>query len=122
MATTIDGVQIVNATPHEIRFLSANGETVTVEKCGKTLVARPVETAAGTYGAALLVRTVFEASAVGAAELDELEAAHPGAVIVGSIISAQAFPGRVFSLVPVPGTERSAPADKVYQPTKFNVF
>ena len=119
----IDGVQIVNATPHEIRFQAANGEVVTVEKCGKTLAARPVETALEYRRRNVdLVKTVFRASEAGEAELEALEAKFPNAVIVGSIISAQAFPGRVYSLVPVPGTERAAPADKIYLPTKFNVF
>jgi len=43
--------------------------------------------------------------------LATLERDHPGAAIVGSVVAAQACPGRVFSLVPVPGLER-VPADQ----------
>ena len=122
MSAIIDGNRIVNATPHEIRFQSATGEIVIVEKCGKTLAAKPTETVVSEYHGVTLVKTMFVASEQGAAELAELMMEYPGAFIVGSIISAQAFPGRVVSLVPVPGTERSAPADKIYLPNKFNTF
>lgn len=122
IAVTIDGVEIINATPHEIRFVNNDGETIVVEKCGKTLPARPVEQPAGERNGVTLVRTVFEPSEQGESELEELEAAFPDAVIVGSIISAQAFPGRVVALVPVPGTERAAPPDKRFLPNKFSTF
>jgi hypothetical protein len=43
-------------------------------------------------------------------------------IIVGSIISAQAYGERVVSLVPVPGFERKPPAEKLYHADKFNTF
>ena len=123
MVVTIDGVQIVNCTPHEIRFQAANGDIVTVEKSGFTLAAKPVEQVVEVRDGTTFVTTVFAGSAQGERELQKIEAEYPmNTRIVGSIISAQAYRGRVVSLVPVPGTERSAPADKLYLPNKFNVF
>jgi hypothetical protein len=119
---TIDGVQIINCTPHEIRFLSANGDIVTVEKSGFTLAAKPIEHIVEERDGTTFVTTVFARSSEGERQLQELEAMPGDIRIVGSIISAQAYRGRVVSLVPVPGTERSAPQDKIYVPTKFNVF
>jgi hypothetical protein len=121
-ALEIDGVTIINATPHDIWFLNNNDDPVIVEKCGKTLAANPVEQSAGERHGAALVKTVFEPSPQGEKELTELEAAHPNALIVGSIISAQAYPGRVVGLVPVPGMERAAPQDKRFLPNKFITF
>jgi hypothetical protein len=122
MVVTIDGVQIINCTPHEIRFQAANGDIVTVEKSGYTLAAKPVEQVVEVRDGTTFVTTVFAGSPQGEQELQAVEAEYPNARIVGSIISAQAYKGRVVSLVPVPGTERSAPQDKRYLPNKFNVF
>lgn len=118
----IDGVQIVNATPHPIRFQGRDGSNIWIEPCGFTLAATGVEEHAGYDRGARMVRTVFVGSETGAAELEEIERRYFNALIVGSIISAQAYPGRVVSLVPVPGTERAAPADKIYLADKFNRF
>ena len=43
-------------------------------------------------------------------------------VIIGSIIAAQAYPGEVFGLTPVPGYERVAPDDKRMRCDKFTTF
>ena len=118
----IGGVTIVNATPHGVAFMSESGEVVTAPPCGITLAARPVEALAGTRHGAQLVRTVFEGTEAGLRDLAEIERLAPGAIIVGSIVSAQAYPGRVFGMVPVPGTERAAPAEKRFLPNRFTVF
>lgn len=123
MYTTIDGVNILNATPHPIRFQSqVTGEIITVEMSGYKLKANAVETTVST-GVVTLVKTVFVASDEGLDELENIQAYRiPNLMIVGSIISAQAFPGSVVGMVPVPGTERAAPQDKLYLPNKFTTF
>lgn len=115
------GLRIANCTPHSVRF--QDGETVvTVEPCGSTLLATPVEEISGQSVAppVTLVKTVFQPSGDGYAELAEIESSNVCAI--GSIISAQAYPGRVWSLVPVPGFERKPPAEKLYHSDKFNIF
>lgn len=123
MLVTIEGTQIVNCTPHPIRFQAHDGSVVTVPCSGFTLRATPEEVVVGTtHNDVILVSTSFVGNDATENELESLEAMFPKAMIVGSIISAQAYPGRVVSLVPVPGFERVAPADKLYMAHKFNTF
>lgn len=119
--TKIDGLQFLNCTPHPITIQNRNGELIQVEKSGLTLKAQPVESLVHQDGDITLVTTVFQPSEEGKEELKK--AKETGAdVIIGSIISAQAFGPDVKSLVPVPGYERAAPADKRFLGNKFNVF
>lgn len=116
-----NGVRILNCTPHNILFLDGDAE-VSVDKCGATLLARPVETPAEERGRAQLVKTVFETSSQGLEELEAIEREAPGVLLVGSIVSAQAYPGRVVGMIPAAGFERAAPADKRYSSVKYTVF
>ncbi len=116
-------MRIINTTPHSIRFQSAAGEVYEAPPCGVLVNARPVEEPAGTHpSGAELVRTRFEADPASEEVLSHLEKENPDALIVGSIIAAQAFPGRVFALVPVPGFERVPPAEKRMRDDKFTTF
>jgi len=116
-------VKIMNVTPHAIRFQDRAGEVYEVPPCGTVISARPVEEPAGAHpSGAQLVRTSFVASPEAEEALAKLEVEIPGAVVVGSIIAAQAFPGRVLALVPVPGFERVSPAEKRMRDDKFTVF
>lgn len=71
---------------------------------------------------AKLVRTCFVASAESLETLDRLERENPNAVIVGSMIAAQAFPGRVVAMIAAPGYERRPPAEKRMRPDRFAIF
>lgn len=123
MGVSAKGKIILNVTPHPVRFQNSDGDVYTVEPCGVLVNARPVEEAAGTHpSGAALVRTRFEADPASEEALARLEQENPGAVIVGSIIAAQAFPGRVFAMVPVPGFERVPPAEKRMRDDKFTTF
>jgi len=114
---------IVNTTPHPITFQNSQGEVYEIPPCGTIISARPVEEPAGVHASgAELVRTRFVATSEAEAELSRLEQENPGAIIVGSIIAAQAFPGRVLALVPVPGFERVPPAEKRMRDDKFTTF
>ena len=85
--------------------------------------ARPVEEPAGIHpSGAELVRTRFVADPASEEALSRLEAENPSAIIVGSIIAAQAFPGRVVALIPVAGFERVPPAEKRMRDDKFTIF
>ena len=119
-------MKIINVTPHPIRFQNRAGEVhyvYEVPPCGILINARPVEEPAGTHpSGAELVRTRFVADAASEEALTKLERENPGAVIVGSIIAAQAFPGRVLAMIPVPGFERVPPAEKRMRDDKFTTF
>lgn len=115
--------KIINTTPHSITMQDADGHIYTVEPCGVLISARPVEEAAGVHpSGAELVRTRFEADPASEEALAKLEKENPDAVIVGSIIAAQAFPGRVLAMVPAPGFERVPPAEKRMRDDKFTTF
>lgn len=115
--------KIINTTPHSITMQDENGNVYEVEPCGVLVNARPVEEPAGTHpSGAELVRTSFVADAASEEALSKLEQENPGAVIIGSIIAAQAFPERVFGMVPAPGFERVPPAEKRMRDDKFTTF
>jgi hypothetical protein len=115
------GVTFVSVSPHEMTFAWPDGETFTVPPSGVIINATPVEEPAGKHpSGADLVRVKFSASEAEQAKLDEIEAAYPGCVILGSVIAAQAFPGRVLALIPVPGFER-VPQKKM-RADKFTVY
>lgn len=129
--TDVDGKCVVNTTPHPITFLSLKGEVVIVpssvpegEKTGPWLVnAQSVEEKVGED----LVRTVFVGTPEGEAILDEIEAwareeGHDNLRVIGSIIAAQAYPGRVLGMCPAPGFERVPPAEKRMSTQKFTTF
>lgn len=136
MKTLPNGLKIFNATPHIIRFWSeAWTEPVEIEPDTK-IDARPVEEVVGhveeptapgdpevEYKTIIadLVRTQFVGTDEGRAIIDR--AMMGGAdLVVGSIIAAQAYPGRVVAMTPAPGYERVAPAEKRMNPDKFTIF
>lgn len=116
-------MKIINVTPHPVTLQDQAGRVYTIEPCGVLVNARPVEEPAGLHpSGAALVRTRFVADPASEEALSRLEAENPGAVIIGSIIAAQAFPGRVFAMVPAPGFERVPPAEKRMRDDKFTTF
>jgi len=117
-------MKIINTTPHPITMMAMDtGLVYEVGPCGALINAQPVEEHAGEHiSGAELVRIRFEATPEAEAELSRLEQENPGAIIVGSIIAAQAFPGRVFALVPAPGFERVPPAQKRMRDDKFTTY
>lgn len=137
----IDGVKIINTTPHKISF-DVNGEQahvtypgyteVTDPETGKVTVtsknpnlinAFPQERSAGKGpGGVELVNTVFSPAPESLAKLNALREKYPDAVIVGSIIAAQAFPGFVYGMTPASGFERVAIDQKRMNPHKWTVF
>ena len=115
---------IVNTTPHPIAF-DVNGEKVLVpcdENC--ILNAKAVEEPVGDD----LVRTGFVGTDDGEALIKSIEeslesyASEGRLRIVGSIIAAQAYQGRVVAMTPAKGYERVAPAEKRMNPSKFTTF
>lgn len=117
-----NGVSVLNVTPYEIRFLDGV-EVVTALPCGALVGAKAVETEAGEIAGATLVRIVFEQTVEGLAELEEIEAAGvENLLVVGSIISAQAYKARVVGVTLAPGFERVPRTQKRMSTTKFTTF
>ena len=125
LVATVDGVTICNTTPHAITFGVYEGDeikAVEVQSCGVLVNAKAVTETVKANGGVEFVTTKFEADEVGKEVLKDIKAAYPEAVIVGSIIAAQAYPGDVVGMVPLPGYERVAPAEKRMDPHKFSIF
>ena len=116
-------MKIINVTPHSISFLAPNGEEYQAPMSGVVLNARFVDECAGTHATgAALVRTRIEATEESLLALDSIEAENPGALVVGSLIAAQAFPGRVVALIAAPGYERKPASEKRMLDNKFTTF
>lgn len=114
---------MLNTTPHPITMQDKNGELVTVPT-SVLINAKAEEKRVDD----LLVETVFVGTPEGKETIRDIEGTFKGTgctdrlVIVGSIIAAQAYPGKVVAMCPVPGYERVAPSEKRMCCDKFTVF
>ena len=114
---------MINVTPHALNFRNEDGTEFELAPSGVVINATPTDEPAGLHASgAELVRVRFVANSDAITALDKLEAENPGAVIVGSMIAAQAFPGRVVGMVAAVGYERRPPAEKRMNPNKFTTF
>lgn len=124
----IGGVVYVNTTPHEIFFMNPEGkeEPIVLPPSGLLVNAKPVEKVVGVRDGITFVRTEFVGDAEMGAILSALEESFSEGgrrpVIIGSIITAQAYPSRVVALCPAPGFERAPPSEKRMLLNKFTVF
>jgi len=121
MKTLPNGITVFNATPHAITFWREEWpEPVTVEP-DEIINAQPVEQVVERRNGVTLVRTAFEPNEAGYAVIERAMSAGAD-VIVGSLIAAQAYPGRVVAMTPAPGFERVPTNEKRMNPDKFTVF
>ena len=116
--------RIINVTPHSITFRRGDGTDFMVHPSGSLCGASAVESVMEytRFDGVSLVRTVFIPTEEGNQEVEDLMEKFPEYIIVGSIISAQAYPGRVFGMTPSPGFERVPPAEKKMNPYKFITY
>lgn len=118
-----NGVCVLNTTPHPLTMQDTNGELVTVPT-SVLINAKAEEKAVND----LFVKTVFVGTSEGAETIRDIEGTYRETkctdklVIVGSIIAAQAYKGKVVGLCPVLGYERVAPSEKRMRCDKFTVF
>lgn len=121
--TFSNGVTVVNCTPHPVRFQDVNGEIVTIDSDPEYLInARVEEEIFEQYGITYTTPT-FVGTPEGEQIIKKIEwqFSEPP-IIIGSIIAAQAYPGRVCGMCPVPGHERVAPAEKLMRCDKFTRY
>lgn len=105
-------VVYINTTPHTINFKYGDGEEFEILPSGVLLNATSVEEEVGVVNGVSFVRTVFEPSQEGIDSIQKIRDILPEAVIVGSIIAAQAYPGEVVAMTPAAGYERVHPSEK----------
>lgn len=118
-----NNVTVVNTTPHPVTMQDVDGTLVSVPS-SIILNAKAEEKQVSN----LFVKTVFVGTDEGKkiianikAEFTKL-ATETTLVIVGSIIAAQAYPGEIVAMTPVPGYERVAPEEKRMRCDKFTTF
>jgi len=116
----INGQKFLNCTPHELKF--DNGLTVEgSQELAQLLSAKPVEKAVETKDGITFVETVFETKDEG--ELLCFWAEQNGILLIGSIISAQAYKyPPVVSPIVTSETARLPPQQRIVFYNKFNVF
>lgn len=113
--------KIINATPHVLNFRDKDGTVFTVPSSG-VIDAEIKESLVEYDDGTVFVEPYFLADEKSYTLLLKLEAENPGAVIVGSLIAAQAYPGRVCAVTPVKGFERMPPNKKIVNPYKFTRY
>jgi len=127
----VDGHVLVNTTPHPITFQNLEGELVTIptsvpegEKTGYAVLnAKSNEVMVADD----LVTTTFSATPEGLDLLEAIEGwaaeEHPNETlrVIGSLVAANGYPGRVVGMCPVPGFERAPLGQKRMRTDKFTV-
>lgn len=122
-----NGVVAINTTPHEIAIQDMNGNVLMVPT-SVLINAAPVEVPYDDSG--LFVTTEFRPTESGQDIIDSIKKEYSSLypndsnrlVIISSIIAAQAYPGQVSGMVPVPGYERVAPDQKRMRCDKFTMY
>ena len=116
-----NGIVVVNTTPHPLTFEdSITNSLVVVDSNTEALVnAKASETEVRPH----FVKTIFEPNKDGQDKIKAIkEYLGEEVVIIGSMITAQAYPGEVYGMTPVPGFERVAPSEKRMSDSKFTTF
>lgn len=126
----VGGVWILNCTPHDIKFKhEVTGDVKVIPNAGFTLKASVEFELAFEQDGVEYVRSTYLGSQDVNLEWVEINQIKSKlykqgirVIVVGSIISAQAYPGLVVSPIPVKGEERLHPAERHYSATRFNIF
>ena len=118
----VNGVRYINTTPHPINFGTDDGRVITLPCSGHLINAQAQEVTVKVAKGIEYVRTQFIKNSEGVQLLNKIKEVYPNAIIVGSIIAAQAYPGEVVALTPCVGYERVAPSEKRMNLNKFTIF
>lgn len=116
-----NGVRYINVTPHPINF-GYEDKVIELPCSGHIINAQPQEVTVKVTNGVECVNTQFLKNEEGESILHKIKCVYPNALIVGSIIAAQAYPGEVVALTPCPGYERVAPSEKRMNLNKVTIF
>ena len=123
--TTNGTILMVNTTPHPVNIQDKDGNVQVVPNNSEWIINAATSEA---QVSPFLVKALFHGTEEGNQKITQIEDwakenfPTDVLIIVGSIIAAQAYPGKVFGLTPVPGYERVAPAEKRMNCDKFTTF
>lgn len=97
-------IRYINVTPHRIDFRDpCTGEDFSINPSGILLNAFAVQVVTGMRGNIEYVTQKFLPTQNGLDDLHRLESKYSSPVIVGSVLSAMAYPSRVLAMVDSPG-------------------
>lgn len=116
------GLCIFNATPHPLYFLCEDGRVVTAESDGVINAIPSTKTVKETRQYTLNT-VAFHESVSGRELIDKWKEIAPKALIVGSIVAAQAFPGEVVAPVPAQsGRGKHERSKRTVRADRFTTF
>lgn len=104
-----NGTYIFNVTPHDLNFVMSDGEVVRVQSDG-VVNAAPSTTDIEVTNKYTLVSVKFYPTQEGSELIENIRRKDADALIVGSVLAAQAYPGLV--VTPVPYAKGSSSFDK----------
>ena len=120
--TFSNGIMVVNTTPHLIRFIEENGNIVEVQPSDIIINADVVDESVYENEELKLVTPTFLPTTGGKQDIELINKELPGALIIGSIIAAQAYPKQVVAMVPHPDFVRVPPAEKKMLTNRFTIY
>ncbi len=117
------GTVVYNMTPHSLQFWVGGEEEIVVAPSDGVLSAAPHTKNILINSRYTLVSVKFQALNVGREMIERIKNERADALIVGSFIAAQAYPGDVVAPVPYEAKRDSEPMlKKVVRSDRFTVF
>lgn len=113
--------KVINATGHSITF-DGDGEVAVLPSTKYIISCRSVEEEVDRKNGIALIRRRFEPKEESTKIIQAIEELHPGKLIIGSVLAAQAYPGKVFALVPAFGFENKPPNKRRAVPDQLITF
>ena len=119
--------KLVNVTAYEVRLKSSvTGEEIYLPPSGVLINAKIEDKVVHSNGHSdedvTFIKKEYKTEEHTTARLEAIETENPNCIVIGSIIAAQAYPGRVYALEPYTGFERVPVANKIFFSDKFQVF
>jgi len=117
VVTFSTGRTILNTTPYTISF-DDDGKGVKVPSCGFLLNSTVSEEKVSD----IFTTTKYIGNQEGFRFLEAVKEIDENIIIVGSIVSAQAYPRKVVAMCAMKGYEKAAPGKKRMNPNLFTIF
>lgn len=119
---TIFGIRIINTTICPINFLTETGAVLAAPPSGAVLEATKEQVPGDIRFKVQIIKTKFSPDVVSEKILAQIEEEYPDTLILGTTLTAQMFPGRVFAPIAYPGFENIAAAERKMTLERFMSF
>ena len=101
-----NGLEIFNATPHDLNFWDTVTKEVTVAPSDVVINTRPQEAIVDIWNEIEFVAVEYYPEDSGLDLVRFIKAEHPDVLIVGSVLAAMAYPEDVVASIPLRGGDR----------------